>query len=592
MGQCEDQAIQIRIPYWELAGYILQQSSYVHVVLTHPMTSRQQRVALPTSPAAMDQFHGQSPPKMPGRHPQSHPHQSPYHPHPHPHARQMSISPVRGGDGVREALHIDTSHRGSDVNGGSGDEGSTTGGDLPPGVTAVNTRNGTILRKQREFIPDNRKDESYWDRRRRNNEAAKRSREKRRFNDMILEQRVVELTRQTHFLQAQLEVVREKFGLNPETLIDPDKVLASMPTADQILAIVKRNGKLLHQANGTPGGGNKGGGGPPSASPSQGSCPPMISPLPPANSELASHHIANGISHSGLSPRPPKVDSPTGSVAPSAPSPPPALPLPQHPPTHPHPESFCAGPPVDYHHPVNLLGSAATEFLIRRATTACASSAILLSHDEEALNLSTSQGGRQRAGSASSGLGLEEDLHRISSGMIPHKLRHKIHPMPNEVSPRGDGSGEDSCGSGSSDERDSGIGENANSPPRTQPLQGKRRSMDSGEDPITGPSPAKRWNHATAPSQAPRPPSEKKEGAAPSNAELTSQLARLASELEMLKSQLMPTNKPGKEAEREKGNEEEESEERSSPGSPKLPSIKEERASPDRLVIVEHQIRE
>lgn len=29
-------------------------------------------------------------------------------------------------------------------------------------------------RKQREFIPESKKDESYWDRRKRNNEAAKR----------------------------------------------------------------------------------------------------------------------------------------------------------------------------------------------------------------------------------------------------------------------------------------------------------------------------------------------------------------------------------------------------------------------------------
>lgn len=29
-------------------------------------------------------------------------------------------------------------------------------------------------RKQREFIPDSKKDDCYWDRRRRNNEAAKR----------------------------------------------------------------------------------------------------------------------------------------------------------------------------------------------------------------------------------------------------------------------------------------------------------------------------------------------------------------------------------------------------------------------------------
>lgn len=32
----------------------------------------------------------------------------------------------------------------------------------------------TNSRKQREFIPDSKKDESYWDRRKRNNEAAKR----------------------------------------------------------------------------------------------------------------------------------------------------------------------------------------------------------------------------------------------------------------------------------------------------------------------------------------------------------------------------------------------------------------------------------
>ncbi|XP_076244380.1 uncharacterized protein LOC143185323 isoform X2 [Calliopsis andreniformis] len=84
-------------------------------------------------------------------------------------------------------------------------------------------------RKQREFIPDNKKDDSYWDRRRRNNEAAKRSREKRRFNDMVLEQRVMELSKENHILKAQLEAIRDKFGICGESMISPEHVLAALP---------------------------------------------------------------------------------------------------------------------------------------------------------------------------------------------------------------------------------------------------------------------------------------------------------------------------------------------------------------------------
>ncbi|KAG8226664.1 hypothetical protein J437_LFUL005751 [Ladona fulva] len=96
-------------------------------------------------------------------------------------------------------------------------------------------------RKQREFIPDNKKDESYWDRRRRNNEAAKRSREKRRFNDMILEQRVVDLTKENHLLKAQLQAIKEKYGVSGETLISMEQVMATLPTNDQVLSITKRS---------------------------------------------------------------------------------------------------------------------------------------------------------------------------------------------------------------------------------------------------------------------------------------------------------------------------------------------------------------
>lgn len=95
-------------------------------------------------------------------------------------------------------------------------------------------------RKQREFIPDSKKDDSYWDRRRRNNEAAKRSREKRRFNDMVLEQRVVELTKENAILKAQLEAIREEFGICGDNVVCVEKVMANMPTSEQVLTLTKR----------------------------------------------------------------------------------------------------------------------------------------------------------------------------------------------------------------------------------------------------------------------------------------------------------------------------------------------------------------
>ncbi|TRY74587.1 hypothetical protein TCAL_01646 [Tigriopus californicus] len=75
-------------------------------------------------------------------------------------------------------------------------------------------------RKRREFTPDFKKDQSYWERRRRNNEAAKRSREKRRLNDMILETKVMELSKDNAFLRAQLTAIFERYGIRGESLIN------------------------------------------------------------------------------------------------------------------------------------------------------------------------------------------------------------------------------------------------------------------------------------------------------------------------------------------------------------------------------------
>ncbi|OQV17047.1 putative Nuclear factor interleukin-3-regulated protein [Hypsibius exemplaris] len=90
-------------------------------------------------------------------------------------------------------------------------------GDLIPG------------RKQREFTPDTRKDDTYWDRRRRNNEAAKRSREKRRMNDMVLETRVMELTTENQWLKAELHALRDKCGIPKDAppMVNPNAMPSS-----------------------------------------------------------------------------------------------------------------------------------------------------------------------------------------------------------------------------------------------------------------------------------------------------------------------------------------------------------------------------
>ncbi|KAG7248719.1 hypothetical protein CRUP_015324 [Coryphaenoides rupestris] len=68
-------------------------------------------------------------------------------------------------------------------------------------------------RRKREFIPDEKKDTVYWERRRKNNEAAKRSREKRRINDMVLETKLMALGEENASLKVELLSLKLKFGL-------------------------------------------------------------------------------------------------------------------------------------------------------------------------------------------------------------------------------------------------------------------------------------------------------------------------------------------------------------------------------------------
>lgn len=68
-------------------------------------------------------------------------------------------------------------------------------------------------RRKRQFIEVEKKDEGYWDKRKKNNEAAKRSREKRRANDMVMEQRVLGLLEENARLRAELLALKFRFGL-------------------------------------------------------------------------------------------------------------------------------------------------------------------------------------------------------------------------------------------------------------------------------------------------------------------------------------------------------------------------------------------
>uniref|UniRef100_A0A3Q4H887 PAX-interacting protein 1-like n=1 Tax=Neolamprologus brichardi TaxID=32507 RepID=A0A3Q4H887_NEOBR len=90
-----------------------------------------------------------------------------------------------------------------------------------PSIQGTPTRMGRLIkpkpnmtcRRKREFISDEKKDASYWEKRRKNNEAAKRSREKRRLNDMVLENRVIALNDENVRLKTELLQLKLRFGL-------------------------------------------------------------------------------------------------------------------------------------------------------------------------------------------------------------------------------------------------------------------------------------------------------------------------------------------------------------------------------------------
>ncbi|XP_034531672.1 uncharacterized protein si:dkey-172o19.2 [Notolabrus celidotus] len=73
-----------------------------------------------------------------------------------------------------------------------------------------------VKRRKREMIPTYKKDATYWDKRQRNNEAAKRSREKKRLQDLMLEGQVLALSDENAQLRAQVHSLQYHSSLNAE----------------------------------------------------------------------------------------------------------------------------------------------------------------------------------------------------------------------------------------------------------------------------------------------------------------------------------------------------------------------------------------
>uniref|UniRef100_A0A8C3XTV2 BZIP domain-containing protein n=1 Tax=Chelydra serpentina TaxID=8475 RepID=A0A8C3XTV2_CHESE len=93
-------------------------------------------------------------------------------------------------------------------------------------------------RRKREFMPDEKKDTMYWEKRRKNNEAAKRSREKRRLNDFAMESQLAAISEENALLRAELLALKLHFGL-----VSPDVYAHQAGSLQDFLGICLRGHK-------------------------------------------------------------------------------------------------------------------------------------------------------------------------------------------------------------------------------------------------------------------------------------------------------------------------------------------------------------
>lgn len=169
-------------------------------------------------------------------------------------------------------------------------EDLSPGEELLLGEGSVGKGKSSACRRKREFIPDEKKDAMYWEKRRKNNEAAKRSREKRRLNDLVLENKLIALGEENATLKAELLSLKLKFGLISSTAYAQEiqklsnsaavyfqdyQAAAPEPAASSCISVIKHSpqGPLAEGADGSLEHAREG------AVQSQGGCPSPASKL-------------------------------------------------------------------------------------------------------------------------------------------------------------------------------------------------------------------------------------------------------------------------------------------------------------------------
>lgn len=80
-------------------------------------------------------------------------------------------------------------------------------------ITPSASRIMPSARRMRQMTPEEKKDASYWDKRRKNNEAAKRSRERRRLSNFMLEGQLLALSEENTKLRAEMLWLQCRFGV-------------------------------------------------------------------------------------------------------------------------------------------------------------------------------------------------------------------------------------------------------------------------------------------------------------------------------------------------------------------------------------------
>jgi len=100
---------------------------------------------------------------------------------------------------------------------------------------------------QEEFNKSSpKKDSKYWSQRSKNNLSAKRSRVKRRMNDLVLETKLTQLTNENEILRAKIDMLTRKFGQEKPTVFNQSVNNPSMTTKTEQLSLpIKLRFKLL-----------------------------------------------------------------------------------------------------------------------------------------------------------------------------------------------------------------------------------------------------------------------------------------------------------------------------------------------------------